>query len=245
MEILRAEHITKTFGAVKAVNDVSFSVQAGERVALIGPNGAGKTTLFNCLNGQYKISGGSLHFDGRDITHMPVNERAHLGMARSFQIVTLFSELTVYENVLLAVQGLKSYRYQPFRSAYRYKESLAKTQEMLERMNLVEKQNELVSNLAYGEQRRLEIVLSLASDPRLLLLDEPSCGLTSSECADMTSLISGFGEHITLIMVAHDLDLVLSISTRIIVLHYGELIIDGTPDEVAASPKVQEIYVGE
>lgn len=244
MEALRAQELSKHFGGVAAVKKVSFSIKEGQKVALIGPNGAGKTTLFNLLNGQYKPTSGRVFLFGHDVTSLPTHARAHLGQARSFQITSLCTELSVQMNALLAVQGTKSCRFQLFRNIHTFTDINERAKEILVGMNLWERRNSQVKELGYGEQRRLEIALSLASEPRLLLLDEPSCGLTPEESADMITMIRNLGENLTILLVAHDMDLVFGIAERIIVLHYGELIIDGTPDEIQNNPQVKEIYMG-
>jgi len=244
MEALRVEGLSKKFGGVQAVNGVSFSVSIGEKLAVIGPNGAGKTTLFNLLNGQELATAGSIYLFRQDITNMPAYRRAKLGMGRSFQLVSLFPNLSVLHNVLIAIQGTKPTSFQLFRSITAYKHLLTRAQELLEAKALWEKRDDLVQTLSYGEQRRLEIAFSLASDPKLLLLDEPSCGLTATESADIVTTILGLAEDITVIVVAHDMDLVFSLAKRIMVLHYGQIIVDGTPEEVKADSKVKEIYMG-
>lgn len=244
MEALKVANLRKDFGGVHAIRDVSFSVESGERLAIIGPNGAGKTTLFNLLNGQLTPSAGQVYFFGRDITHKATYSRAHLGLARSFQLTTLFLNLTVLNNILLALQGTKPSRFQMFHPITAYKSLHAKAQELLASMDLWEKRDDLVEEISYGEQRKLEIALSLASEPKLLLLDEPSTGLTSAESADITSRIHNLGTDITVILVAHDMDLVFGVAERIIVLHYGEIIAEGTCDEISCDLKVREIYMG-
>ena len=242
MEALRVEGLSKKFGGVQAVNGLSFSIPIGEKLAIIGPNGAGKTTLFNLLNGQELATAGSIYLFGQDITDMPAYRRAKLGMGRSFQLVSLFPNLSVLYNVLIAIQGTKPTSFQLFRTAYKH--LLTRAQELLEAKALWEKRDDLVQTLSYGEQRRLEIALSLASDPKLLLLDEPSSGLTATESADIVNTILGLAEDITVIVVAHDMDLVFSLAKRIMVLHYGQIIVDGTPEKVKADSKVKEIYMG-
>ncbi len=244
MEALRVERLSKNFGGVQALKDVSFTVEAGERLAIIGPNGAGKTTLFNLLNGQESATAGRIYFFGQEITTMPTHRRAQLGQGRSFQLTSLFPSLAVLDNVLLAVQGTKPSRFQLFRPITAYKELFTKAQELLEAMALWERRDDLVQALGYGEQRRLEIALSLASEPKLLLLDEPSCGLTAVECADMITTIRKLGTNVTIIIIAHDMDLVFGLANRIMVLHYGESIADGTPDKIRTNPRVKEIYMG-
>lgn len=244
MDALVVKNLTKDFGGLSAVNNVSFKVEEGEHMAIIGPNGAGKTTLFNLLSGQMPPTSGKIFFFGQDITHLPSYNRIHLGMARSFQIASLFLSLSVLHNTRLALQGIKPSRFQMFRSAVGYKSIHAKAEELLKSMDLWEKRNEPVNSISYGEQRKLEIALSLAADPKLLLLDEPSCGLTASESADITSRIRALGEKITVVLVAHDMDLVFGVAQRIMVLHYGELIIDGSCEQIRNDQKVKEIYMG-
>ncbi|MBU2608055.1 MAG: ATP-binding cassette domain-containing protein, partial [Chloroflexi bacterium] len=179
MEALRVKGLSKNFGGVQALRDVTFGVEVGERLVIIGPNGAGKTTLFNVLNGQLAATNGRIYFYGKDITSLPTHRRAHLGQSRSFQITSLFPPLTVLENCLLALQGTQPSRFQMFRSITAYKHLFTKAQQMLEVVDLWEKREEPVKNISHGEQRRLEIAISLASQPKLLLLDEPSAGLTA------------------------------------------------------------------
>jgi len=175
---------------------------------------------------------------------MPTHRRAHLGQGRSFQLTSLFPNLTVLYNVLVAVQGTKPSRFQLFRPMTVYKRLFTKAQELLTAMALWEKRDELVKALGYGEQRRLEIALSLASEAKLLLLDEPSSGLTAAEGADIITMIRDLGPDITVVVVAHDMDLVFGLAERIIVLHYGQIIADGTPEEIQADSRVKEIYLG-
>lgn len=244
MEALLVKNLSKDFGGISAVKKVSFKVEAGEHMAIIGPNGAGKTTLFNLLGGQLSPTSGQVFFFGQDVTHLPSHRRIHLGMARSFQIASLFLKLTVLQNTRLALQGIKPSRFQIFLSAVSYNKIMAKAEELLRSMDLWEKRNEPVNSISYGEQRKLEIALSLAVEPKLLLLDEPSCGLTASESADITNRIRDLGTKITVILVAHDMDLIFGVAQRIMVLHYGELIIDGSCEQIRVDPKVKEIYMG-
>jgi branched-chain amino acid transport system ATP-binding protein len=244
MEALKVEGLSKDFGGVKALHEVSFSAMVGEHLAIIGPNGAGKTTLFNVLNGQLSPTTGQIYLFGQEVTSMPTYRRAHLGLSRSFQLTSLFFNLTVIENALLALQGTKPPRFQMLRSIATYDDMYAKAQELLTSMDLWEKRANLVEGIGYGEQRKLELALSLASEPKLLLLDEPSCGLTSAESADIIDKVYNLGTDITVIIVAHDMDLVFSVTERILVLHYGKIIAEGTPEEIQADSKVNEIYMG-
>ena len=244
MEALRVEHLSKDFGGVHAVHNVSISVEAGERLAIIGPNGAGKTTLFNLLGGQLLPNSGQVYLFGQEITYMAAHRRAHLGIAKSFQSTTLFLNLTVLDNILLGLQGTRQSRFQIFRSATTYERLYTKTQELLNSMDLWEKRNDPVHAICYGEQRKLEIALSLTSEPKLLLLDEPSTGLTTTESADIIHMSRNLGTDITVIIVAHDMDFVFGVAERIIVLHYGEIIAEGTPEEISTDSRVEEIYMG-
>ncbi len=244
MELLRIEGLSKDYGGVRAVNDVSFTVESGERLAIIGPNGAGKTTLFNLLNGQLKPTSGHIFYQGRDVTGIPTHQRIQLGIGRSFQIASLFRNLTVMENTILAVQGTKPSRFQFFRPISKNKFSFEKAQSLLQSMDLWDRREELVNSIPYGAHRKLEIILSMASDPKLLLLDEPSCGLTPAESADVTLKISNLEEGITVICVAHDMDLVFGIATRIMVLHTGKIIAEGAPEKIKNDPVVKQIYLG-
>lgn len=244
MEGLRVEGLSKDFGGVHVLSDVSFSVKVGERLAIIGPNGAGKTTLFNLINGQLPPTSGRIYWWGQDITTMATHGRAHLGQGRSFQIISLFLNITVLDNTLITLHGTKRSRFQMLRPTNGYKHLLTKAQEVLTAVALWEKKDEMVKNIAYGEQRRLEIALTLALEPKLLLLDEPSCGLTSVESADIIGMIGKLGGDIAVLFVAHDMDLVFGMAERIIVIHYGKVIADGIPEEIKADPRVKEIYMG-
>lgn len=244
MEALRVEGLSKNFGGVSAVDNVSFGVEVGERLVIIGPNGAGKTTLFNLINGQLPATSGRIYFLGQDITAIPTHRRAHLGQARAFQIISLFLNLSVLDNALLALHGTKPYRFKLFRPISQYQLISDKAQETLKTLGLWEKRDELVKNLSYGEQQRMEIGLSLALQPKLLLLDEPSAGLTMEECSGTIDLIKNLGSDVTVIVVDHDMDLVFGVAERIIVLHYGQIIADGAPQQIQADPRVKEIYLG-
>lgn len=245
MEVLKTEGLCMSFGGVLALCKVSLRVEKGERLVIIGPNGAGKTTLFSVLDGQLKATAGQIYFFGQEITHVPGYRRAHRGISRSFQLTTLFMNLTILENTLLALQGTKQSRFQILRPITAYKHLYNKAQALLDPMELWEKRNDQVHAISYGDQRKLEIALGLASEPRLLLLDEPSTGLTSAERADVTSRIRNLGADITVIVATHDMDLAFGVAQRIIVLHHGEIVTVGTPEEIRADPKTREIYLGE
>jgi branched-chain amino acid transport system ATP-binding protein len=244
MEALRVEGLSKNFGGVEALKDVTFAVENGEKLAIIGPNGAGKTTLLNVLNGQHSANSGHIYFMGRDITHLSVYKRAHLGMARAFQSSTLFPSMSVLNNLLLAIHGMKPSRRHVFRSFKTYTEYSREAEKHLKSVNLWQKKDYMVNDLSHGEQKRLEIAMSLALEPRLLLLDEPSAGLTTSESSDVAVILRNLGPKITILIVAHDMDLVFEIADHILVLHYGEVLCRGTPDDVQCNVKVREIYMG-
>jgi branched-chain amino acid transport system ATP-binding protein len=242
--LLEVKNLSVHFGGLAAVNNVSFDIEPGERLVLIGPNGAGKTTLFNLLTGQLKPSGGTVTFKGTDITHASVFARTHMGMARSFQIVSLFPYQSVEVNALIGLQGIRKSRYGMMRSLMKDRDLKDAARELLESVELWDLREEIVSSLAYGQQRKLEIALSLASDPELLLLDEPSCGLTTAESADITRRIKALGSKITVLMIAHDMDLVFGVAERVILLHYGQIACEGTCDEIRSNQLVKDIYMG-
>jgi len=244
MEALRVEKLTKAFGGIYSLQDVSFAVEAGERLAIIGPNGAGKSTLFNVLAGQLPATRGQVFMFGQEITAAPAHRCARLGMARSFQVSNLFFNLTILDNALLAIQGLRAHPFQMFRPIEVYADMFAKAHQLLSTTGLWEKRDELVRNMSHGEQRNLEIILSLASKPKVLLLDEPTAGLTEAESANIFNIVNDLATDTTTLFVAHDIDLVLSIAHRIIVLHYGMIIAEGRPEEIEADPKVKEVYMG-
>jgi branched-chain amino acid transport system ATP-binding protein len=244
MPLLEAKDISVFFGGLAAVKNVSFGVEPGERLALIGPNGAGKTTLFNVLTGQLKPSGGKVYLKDRDITHATVYTRTHLGMARSFQITSLFNYQTVLVNALIALQGTRRGRYQLFHGLMVDRTMRADARKLLEANDLWELRDEVVSSLAYGQQRKLEIAVSLASNPELLLLDEPSCGLTTAESAEITARIRQLGKKITVLMIAHDMDLVFGVAERVMLLHYGQIACEGTCEEIRRNQLVRDIYMG-
>lgn len=244
MDILKVEHLFQSYGGLSVLADVSFSLGAAERVAIIGPNGAGKTTLFNVLSGFTSPVAGQIHLLGTDVTSMPAHKRAALGLARSFQINSLFSSLSLLHNVLLAIQAVQTTRYQMIRPITAYGDNLGRARELLELVGLWGARESPIAALSHGQQRQVEIILALASKPRLLLLDEPSAGLTAAESVNLGRIIQNLTGDTTVFFCAHDLDLVFSLAERVVVLYYGQIVARGTPDEIQEDPKVREIYLG-
>ena len=223
---------------------VTLSVQAGERRALIGPNGAGKTTLFNLISGTLPLSGGAISLFGQDVTRAPAHRRAALGLARTFQITNLFPDLTVLENCLLAVQALSPVKFSMLRPVTAYGHLRERARAMLEAVGLEAVAAARVNVLSHGEQRQLEIALALAGRPRVLLLDEPTAGLSPAESRLMAALLARLDPAITVLMIEHDMDIALELSPTVTVLHYGHVIADGSREEIRADPQVREIYLG-
>lgn len=244
MEVLKVENLMQSYGGLQVLFDVSFSLEPGERVALIGPNGAGKTTLLNVLTGFIPPAAGRIHLLDYDITKMPSHKRVSLGLARSFQLNTLFPHLNLLINVLLAIQGVQTTRYRWIRPITTYSGNLTKAKELLELVNLWDERDSPINALSYGQQRQVEIVLALASKPKLLLLDEPSAGLTSGETSNLIDMIRSLTRDTTVFFCAHDLDLVFSLADRVMVLYYGKIIAQGTPEEIQDDSSVREIYLG-
>jgi len=241
---LSVKDLSQSYGGLQVLNNLSFSLETGEKVALIGPNGAGKTTLLNVLSGFIHPITGRIYLLDRDVTDMPAHRRVSLGLARSFQINTLFPRLSLLTNVLLAIQGTQATRYRMIRPITAYTGNLSKAQELLELVDLWGERESPVTVLGHGQQRQVEIILALASKPRLLLLDEPSAGLTSGETGSLIHMIRNLMGDTTVFFCAHDLDLVFSLADRVIVLYYGQTVVQGTPREVQTDPRVREIYLG-
>src|SRR6266446_3480251 len=237
---LSISNLSKAFDGLHAVDGVSLAVAPGERRAIIGPNGAGKTTLFSLISGEAKPTEGRIHLFGREVTRLPPHRRAALGMARTYQITNLFPQLTVLQNCLLAVQGLSPVKFHVHRALSRYTALFARAQASLAAVGLTGKEAEVVRHLSYGEQRQLEIALALAGSPRLLLLDEPTAGLSPAEASMITTLLQQLDPAITILIIEHDMDVAFALTQSITVLHYGRVIADGLADEVKADPLVQQ-----
>ena len=237
--------LSKNFGSLAAVNNVNLEVRQGERRAIIGANGAGKTTLFNLIGGQLRPSAGHVSFLGRDITRMRPHQRAYLGVARTYQITNLFPTLSVLYNVILGVQALEKTKFVPCVPLTSYGRFYRQAEELLERLGLSEKRDEIVQHLPYGEQRLIELALALAGNPKLLLLDEPTSGLPADESKDLTKVLMALDPETTIIIVEHDMDVAFSVAEKVTVMHLGEILAEGTTDEIKNNEEVQRIYLGE
>jgi branched-chain amino acid transport system ATP-binding protein len=242
--ILRTKGIGKVFGKFVALNNISAEFPKGAITSIIGPNGAGKSTYFNLLSGAFAPTHGTVEFEGRDVTGLPQHRFAHMGVAKSFQITNVFPQLTTRENIRIGLQALVS-RYDMWRPRARLHELTEQADELLERVGLWEARGRTAKTLAHGEQRALEIGMALASRPRLLLLDEPTAGMSPEETRTMMDLIVKLASERTVILVEHKMKLVLGISDRILVLHHGELLAEGTPAEVRKNEAVKRVYLGQ
>ena len=244
MSKLQVTNVAKHFGGVKAVNGVTLTVESGERYAVIGPNGAGKSTFFHLIAGELTLTDGRVVLGGQDISSLPVHVCANLGIGRTFQRNNLFLGMTVLENVRLAVQHQQGVASTIFRPISHYTTLQSDAEALLAQVGLSAEKHRTVSELAYGQQRALEIALALATKPKILLLDEPTAGMSPAETTAMVKLIQNLPRTLTMMIVEHDMDVIFSIADRVTVLHYGEVIATGTPDEVRADPTVREIYLG-
>jgi branched-chain amino acid transport system ATP-binding protein len=241
---ITVDRLAKVFGGLRAVDDVSISIPPGERRVLIGPNGAGKTTLFNCIAGTHRPSAGRVLMFGTDISHLAENRRTALGMGRTFQISNVCTDLTVRENLLLAILGNDRRKWMVYRPADTLRDLHERVLAGLAKVGLQDRADELVKFLSYGERRQLELALALNSNPKVLLLDEPCAGLSPSERQLLFKLVSGLSRDITLVMIEHDIDIALALADRVTVLHHGKVILDGSPDEVQSNEQVREVYFG-
>jgi len=242
--VLSAYGVGMRFGGFRALANVTLDIRKGDLTAIIGPNGAGKSTFFNILSGAFPPSEGRIAFEGCDITGRRQHEFARMGIAKSFQITNVFPQLTAAENVRIAVQAMKI-RYDIWTPRRRLTKFAAKAAELLNLVGLHQHRERHAENLAHGEQRALEIAMALASDPRLLLLDEPTAGMSPEETMTMIGLITKLAEDRTVVLVEHKMKLVMGISDRIIVLHHGELLADGAPDDIRANDEVRRVYLGQ
>jgi branched-chain amino acid transport system ATP-binding protein len=226
------------------VRGVSLKIMPGERKAIIGPNGAGKTTLFNLITGTLLATSGHVLLYGRDVTRWPSHRRTALGMARTFQVTSLFPRLTVLDNVLLAIKGRRASKFVMWRSMSSYRDVYAKAITLLQSASFLDRKDTEVRHLSHGEQRQLEIVVGLASEPDILLLDEPAAGLSSGESAEMTKFLQALDRKMAILLIEHDMDIVFGVADEISVLHFGEVLESGPMQRIRSSAKVQEVYLG-
>jgi len=245
MSALVVKGLCKAFGGLQVTSDVNLKVEPGERRLIIGPNGAGKTTLFNLITGELIPDGGSVSLFDQDITGLPSRRRAHLGMARTYQIITLFARDTIVHNVKLALLGLSPLRWNALVDLRRRHDLTAEARAALARVGLDHIADRPLSQTSYGERRRVEIAMALAQKPKVLLLDEPFAGLSIDERRDVRQLLHAIPRDVTIVMIEHDMDVALEFAERITLLHFGAVIVEGTRAEVVADPRTREVYLGE
>jgi branched-chain amino acid transport system ATP-binding protein len=241
---LEIKNLCKSFGGIKVTQDVSFSVKPGERRLIIGPNGAGKTTLFNQISGELKPDSGSIKVFGEDLTFQPVHRRAHAGVSRTYQIITLFPKDTLLHNVVLSLLGVSNRRFQAFSPLTVSDVLFEKAESILDSVGLTGSGHLAAGEISYGEQRRVEIAVAMAQSPRLLLLDEPLAGLSQDERIIVRDLVAALPKTTTIVMIEHDMDVALAFAEQIAVLHYGSLIVEGDRETVVNHPRTREVYLG-
>ncbi|MGI9382914.1 MAG: ABC transporter ATP-binding protein [Methyloligellaceae bacterium] len=240
---LELRGVSRSFGALAALIDVTLSVRPGERRAVLGSNGAGKTTLFNCVTGDFLPSSGTIRFFGEDVTNFPPHERIRRGLRRTYQISLLFADLTVIDNVYLACRGVSRGRFSLIRP--RHNDALVQTaHDLVDVVHLTDVRDQLVSELSHGQQRQLEIALALSGAPRFILFDEPAAGLSPSERSELIEILTSMPEHIGYIIIEHDMDVALRVVERVTMMHNGAIFKEGSPEEIETDPEVQELYLG-
>jgi len=244
MSALVVNGLRKAFGGLRVTKDVNLIVEPGERRLIIGPNGAGKTTLFNQITGEITPDGGTIELFGQDITQVPTRRRAHLGMARTYQIITLFGRNTIIHNVALALLGLSPLRWNPLIDLKHQKHLVEQGREALAQVGLDHIADRPLAQTSYGERRRVEIAMALAQKPKVLLLDEPFAGLSIDERQDVHKLLMTIPRDVTMVMIEHNMDVALEFAERITLLHFGEVIVEGTRSDVVADPRTREVYLG-
>ena len=242
--VLELRGLSKSFDGLDAVQSVDLAIHAGDRKAIIGPNGAGKTTLFNLITGVLPSPSGSVLLFGEDVTKWPSHRRTALGMARTFQVTSLFPKLTVLENVLLGIGGLRRTKFVMWRALSSYRDFHDKARRLLEAAGYWDRRDVQIGNLSHGERRQVEILLGLASDPQVLLLDEPAAGLASGESREMAAFLKRLDPKLAILLIEHDMDVVFDVVEHISVLHFGRLVEHGSTGDIRRSAKVQEIYLG-
>jgi len=245
MTALAVNGLCKSFGGLRVASDINLRIQPGERRLIIGPNGAGKTTLFNLIMGELAPDSESIHLFDRDITRVPSRRRPHLGMTRTYQIITLFARDSIEHNVALALLGLSPLRWNPLKALHRQRDLVDQARAALARVGLDQIAARPLSQTSYGERRRVEIAMALAQTPRVLLLDEPFAGLSIDERREVHDLLLTIPREVTIVMIEHNMDVALDFAERITVLHYGKVIVEGTRAEVVADPRTREIYLGD
>jgi branched-chain amino acid transport system ATP-binding protein len=244
MTALAVRSLAKSFGGLRVTADVDLLVEPGERRLIIGPNGAGKTTLFNLITGEIAPDGGTIKLFGRDITRAAARRRAHLGLARTYQIITLFPRDTILRNVTLALLGLSALRWNPLVALDREQALIERARAALARVGLDHIAERPLAQTSYGERRRVEIAMALAQSPKVLLLDEPFAGLSIDERRDVQKLLLAVPREVTVVMIEHNMDVALDFADRITLLHFGEVVVEGTRAEVVADPRTREVYLG-
>jgi branched-chain amino acid transport system ATP-binding protein len=240
---LELRGVTRLFGALAALTDVTLTVRPGERRAVLGSNGAGKTTLFNCITGDFPPTSGTIRFFGEDVTRFPPYERIRRGLRRTYQISALFPGLTVHDNVYLASCGVSRSRFSPFRPSSN--DALVQTaDDLVQAVHLTAAKGRRVAELAHGQQRQLEIALALAGAPRFILFDEPAAGLSPTERSELVEILTGLPAHIGYIIIEHDMDVALRVVESVTMMHNGRIYKEGPPQEIESDPEVQELYLG-
>jgi len=244
MALLETKSLSKSFGALTAVNAVSLAIEAGSLHSIIGPNGAGKTTLFNLLTGTFAPTSGKIFFDGKDITGTKAHQVAHLGLARSFQRTTVFPAFSLLDNVWVAAFAASERAALAWRNADDYPEVAERARRALADVGLLQKEKQPAREISHGEQRQLELAIALAAAPRVLLLDEPAAGLSPEETRRMVALVRSLKGRYTMVLIEHKMDIIMSVSDRISVMHFGSLIAEGTPSEIRKNAEVRRAYLG-
>jgi branched-chain amino acid transport system ATP-binding protein len=244
MSALVISNLRKSFGGLHVTKNVNLTIEPGERRLIIGPNGAGKTTLFNLVTGDLTPDSGTISLNGVDITHVASRQRPHLGMARTYQIITLFARDTIVHNVTLALLGLSPLRWNPVIDLKRQSHLAEQARAGLEQIGLGHIADRPLSQTSYGERRRVEIAMALAQKPKVLLLDEPFAGLSIDERQDVHKLLMTIPRDVTMVMIEHNMDVALEFAERITLLHFGAVIVEGTRSEVVADPRTREVYLG-
>ena len=245
MSALTVRGLEKSFGGLRVTRSIDLAVAPGERRLIIGPNGAGKTTLFNLITGEIRADKGSIQLFGQELLKLPSRRRAHLGLSRTYQIITLFPRDTLLRNVMLSLLGLDKLRWNPLVRFDAQRHLNDKAHAALEQVGLAHLAARPLSETSYGERRRVEIAMALAQSPKLLMLDEPYAGLSMDERRDVQKLLAAIPRDVTIVMIEHDMDVALEFAERISVMHFGEIVVEGTRADVVSHPKTREIYLGE